>query len=818
MPNGGFECMTKLISIGDVIDTIRINNVTTDQIGSSVQQSAAADPNQTQAPKQDIKTQFELLMDLYCNIDDNNPRKNSPIITDIDAVIPESELKNIDTFIYKYKTGKGAYGLTEGNNQAMFESQFGGSLRQAQEGIELSAESEITLPLKEEVAPVSEYAPGDMRRRYYMQFAYFLHILNILKNIFAEKNQTLVTIEIPGTPSEKYKASNGLCQASYNSISVDPNVALIRNSKATLFTSVGDVKGFLPEVYKTEYLMTKKGEMEEYLYENTNFGLIKNVYLNIGCIVDTYKKQSAANNGNVYLGELIDELLTKISFSLGSINDFGKVVLNNKAIVIDKHYTELTSDSLYDSKFKINISGNNSIVRQHKIQSKIFPSQATMMAIAAQDRENVASLQSSTYNYLNKGLKDRLFISSTDSKSEKDKKEDSVQYYRNLYENIISLIFYVNSYVIPNQSINPQYYLSNVNAMNTYLNTLLVQIERGTDYKAVVPISVEMTIDGLSGFTIGQIFTVNKDVLPKDYESKSVGFIVTGISNEVNTHSWTTTIASQMCLLDQDKRQEQSLRNSQAVMGAVEEAIGSKKAQNNTACIYFNILAAITMDCLLNRYQIESPSGVVKIRNASDPLYTKAAIQEFANGLFDFNYVLKEINSAYLKAFPNPKKAKFYDNFYYRSDDLNNPVILAKVISQISLYEGMSSVSSEAVKVFNDEFYKVITGINTYVVNPDPTISISRASSLKKIVWYPVFTKFFNGVENFWKVVTLERNPFDEENILNSREFIYKSAELRNLNISIIDVKKAIDSNTGLFRGPVSSFLVSGYQYTTPSF
>jgi hypothetical protein len=812
MPNGGFECMTKLISIGDVIDTIRINNVTTDAIGSSVQQSEPANPNetnanQTQSPKEDIKTQFELLMDLYCNIDENNPRTNNPIITEIDNAIPQSEVSNIDYFIYKYNINKGTYRLTEGAdaaNQAMFESLFVGSMREELSNDTVTPEAETTPPTADQTAPVSEYVPGDLRRKYYMQFSYFLHILNILKNIFTEKQQTLVTIEIPGAPKDA-KLSNGLCQASYNSISIDPNTAMIRNPKAALFTSKDTIEGFLPEIYKTEYGEANKAEMEEYLYENTNFGLIKNVYLNIGCIVDTYKKQSVANNGNVYLGELIDELLTKISFSLGSINDFGKIVLNNKVVIIDKHYTEISSDSLYDSKFKINISGNNSIVRSHKIQSKIFPSQATMMAIAAQDRENVASLQSSTYNYLNKGLKDRLFVSSTDSKSEKDNSKETTEYYKKLYDNILSLIYYVNNYVIPNQSINPQYYFSNVNAMNSYLNTLLVQIERGTDYKAVVPISVEMTIDGLSGFTIGQIFTVNKDVLPRDYENKSVGFIVTGISNDVNTHSWTTTITSQMCLLDQDKRQESSKNKADAVLRGLQGRVNANKAANYNSIRYYNILAALVIDVLRGGFSVVDINGNIEKQNIT--FYTIAATQTYTPGVVSFENLIGEFTNNYLLLYPKTSIEELTDVPTTKEGQVEANITVKYFSDRVEYY----APEYIAIKYVKTDSIGFVTASNTdfrysNLKNKDLLKSIIDQISYYKTGMVPEIKRLFDS--EFERVLgDFESNNYrvlGQENIIRELRTKEDAIDFRILDI------KSVDDKTGFIKTPIQ--LYEGYQ------
>jgi hypothetical protein len=841
MPNGAYECTTVLISIGDTIDTIRMN----DTIGVSVgprdvvklENPNVDDQSLDTVDYSEIKSQFELLMDEYCTLSDDNPRSNSQNITAIDSTIRDVDKTYIDPFIYKYKSGfsvspSNAYLSTEeaarkglqenisywedpykvNNNANNTETSLGGK------PIGINKE-------EQQAAPVSQDNPGDKRSYYYIQFAYLLHILNVFKNVFASKEQTLVDIEIPGDPLKPDSISNGLCQASYNSISIDPNVAIIRNSRANLFTDVEGNKAFRPEIFKTETqavsgIVTADYNLKEYLYGNTNFGQIGNIYINIKEIVSIYKQESISNRGYVYLGKVINEVLSRAAFSLGSINDFDKFVRNNKIVIIDKHYTELPEDSSYNSKFKINVSGNNSIVRNHKIESKIFPSQATMIAIAAQDRENVSAIQTSTYNYLNKGLKDRLFVSINNAKV--DTQVSEIVAKRKKLSSILLLIQYVNSYVIVNKSIGV-YYNSNIVAMNGYLNTLLVEMEGGTDYKAVVPISVNLTIDGLSGLTIGEIFTVDKKVLPRDYESKHIGFIVTGITNDILTNGWTTELSSQMCILDQEEKQILSKIKGEEVLKDILEEAENKKTENRTAIIYYNILAALVMDCLLNRYKIETPSGVVSIRNAADPLYTKIAIGEFSNGLVDFDYVFKDFSSAYLRAFP----LAAYDanrKIDYRRDNMNNPIVLTKVISEMSLYKAMGSVNSEVGMAFNNEANKVISGIQTYIINPDPTISVSKASTLDKLIWYPVFTRAGeaaattgNVIGSIWEWV--KGNGFNyDSNILNDRNFIYKRNETVNTTIYKIDVDRAIDVNTGLLKGPITSFFISGYQYTTPSY
>ena len=76
----------------------------------------------------------------------------------------------------------------------------------------------------------------------------------------------------------------------------------------------------------------------------------------------------------------------------------------------------------------------------YKIESKIFPSQATMIAIAAQDRQNIASIQTSTYNYLNEGLVDRLFGDITNERG--GTLQDDVVNKKNMINSILILIQY----------------------------------------------------------------------------------------------------------------------------------------------------------------------------------------------------------------------------------------------------------------------------------------------------------------------------------------------------------------------------------------
>jgi hypothetical protein len=352
--------------------------------------------------------------------------------------------------------------------------------------------------------------------------------------------------------------------------------------------------------------------------------------------------------------------------------------------------------------------------------------------------------------------------------------------------------------------------------MNTYLNTLLVQIERGTDYKAIVPISVEMTVDGLSGFTIGQIFTVNKDVLPRDYENKSVGFIVTGISNDVNTHSWTTTITSQLCLLDQDKRQEESLRNVDAILGELQTAISQNKADNLNSIAYYKVLAALYIDVLRQNIfikDIEGNVGFKKDKYGSDRiLYSKAAVQEVGGIGITFDSLISEFNNTYRRLYPSSTRTTITERTSVNNEnrtttttretdtetarivDVYKNGILENIIKNMVYYTDMKN--SDIKSVFDSEMSKVRNGYETNATPPDYT---------------RVFDTGFRVLDYIELAIKNPNTALRAPQELGATFTATYFNAIISTTFNLINSQKAIDSETGAYIS--STPLIAGYPY-----
>ncbi len=80
----------------------------------------------------------------------------------------------------------------------------------------------------------------------------------------------------------------------------------------------------------------------------------------------------------------------------------------------------------------------------------------------------------------------------------------------------------------------------------------------------IPPTKLSLTMDGIGGIIIGNIFQIPEENLPEGYKGKNkvgrkIGYIVTGIGHKISITDWTTTIDAQTIILsEQDKRKDYS--------------------------------------------------------------------------------------------------------------------------------------------------------------------------------------------------------------------------------------------------------------------
>ncbi len=543
MPNGGFQCSTTLISRGETIETLKVSTNSNSVTFPTVPNTFSV----TEVPAFAYSSFEKIFLNIIGHVN-------------------ESEFAQIGVAGIGTLTGElFIAGSNTTDQQALRD--------QADEVWDLIVEKLKKGIFKEAVGSFNNYvfnnintfdltanqcvvklADGKTEGTYieYISMDAFIAIINEIFIPYNTQNTTskVAYIVLPNiTP----------CLASEDSVSIDPTTCLIKNSLASFITDQTD--GFNPYVFSESNTAklspgenSDVGTLPEFLTSGTtNIGQIGNIYISIEKIIDIYRSKAGESDG-VDILDLLQDVLDACSFALGSINDFKLHSSKNIIQIIDVKYFE---NAKPDSKFKFDLIGLKSICRDVKINSRIFAEQSTMIGIAAGDSNsgNLGDIYASTQTYFNTGLKDRLIKTSYNNTNVTIK-----DYHKSIYDNTVKVLTsYVNRNVLGvvagtgTDKITRVPQSQEITNAGSLLKTILYQLNgKDVDFKALIPFELEITLDGIGGLVIGQIFTIDKSILPKDYYNKNLGFIITGISHTLQNNDWVTNVKTQICLLDNE--------------------------------------------------------------------------------------------------------------------------------------------------------------------------------------------------------------------------------------------------------------------------
>ena len=608
LPNGGFECTTVIISHGNAINEIKASSNPFTILGSKTVNeaglTATLDPILSRGVvEQPVLSNFEKIFlnlkayknqseiydptgEFYVKFDNtilppNNADRLTAsqqiqgyVIKTVDEEIRPKiqEYSNKSPFLYLSDYKIKTYSYTIGGSYPFYTYSW--------------------------VKPTNGSSNGNG-----FEYIQFNELFEILEVFFVPKDSTgKAIIKLVEPNAGRYAA----CE---DTVSIDPTICLINNPYAEFLVNGKNIynrEGFVPRCYLPANVsltsnisaswdfytdvMESVTSIGNRTAKNDNDPVLKlelgNVYVNIDCILETYR--SLITSDGVSIVDFLNALLEKISFALGGINDFKLFNSGNKLRVIDTKYLEISSDpdGAYSSKYKFDLIGLKSVCRDVKINSRVFSEQASMIAIAAANAgrtnntlANLGDLYTSTQQHLNFGLRDRLireaYVTNPKDAVGGGGIPPGLEPYYDLYWNTIApLEKYLQRKVIGSGSLADStekiIIPTQEEVQNAYslLNSHLMQLNgKDLDYKAIIPFELEITLDGIFGFNIGEVYTIDDSVLPEVYtgtkgQDRKVGFILTGVQHDLQNNDWTTTLKGQMCLLDNDKI-ENSLRKKE---------------------------------------------------------------------------------------------------------------------------------------------------------------------------------------------------------------------------------------------------------------
>jgi hypothetical protein len=431
--------------------------------------------------------------------------------------------------------------------------------------------------------------------------------LGTLLQFFQEKLMYQIKVGSNYSPMLKfdYDEQTNLMYVNNLQVSIDPNVCVV-NRILTIGSPPLDYS-FAPNAEPFEGSLLESG-----------YGQVMNIYVSMKWILLKLDELKDASNNKVVLIDLLNNMLSAINSALGGTNSLEATIddTNNTVIIRDMNplpntksvieklngagksipdkyayfdlYGYSTAEHPVDpSIYKDNNKnlGHASFIKDFNFTTEISPELSTMLTIGATANSTVVGENSTAFSKFNIGLKDRfkeeigylppptsiggfsivsnityltddiLKIYEAGQEQEALIKSLSIKYVEskialdnyliNLSKGIYNgdaetykdaLTNYINFLNQLKQAIAVKLSIKN----NKPLSSILPSFAPGTGF---IPFNMSLTMDGLSGMKIYSKFFVDTRYLPTNYPDNAE-FLIKNIEHKIENNKWFTTIES----------------------------------------------------------------------------------------------------------------------------------------------------------------------------------------------------------------------------------------------------------------------------------
>jgi len=282
--------------------------------------------------------------------------------------------------------------------------------------------------------------------------------------------------------------------------------------------------------------------------ENGNIKLF-NIFVNLDMVLDIMDIQSnLRSDKKIFLLPLLNEVLDRISASLGGINSLRTAIdeKNHVLRVVDEHNIDnLKYNS--DKLVTIPVFGKKSIAYDYSYASQISPGIATQIVIASQAINNegagngggIKSIPEEimTYSLFNGNVTDRfnsIYNKPIDYNDDTDNIDKWNGRYQNLFDHLCKIYSLNLSARTPDIS---------VDLTKAYIDRQQISknFDPNKNATKVMPITLTIKLDGLSGIRPYSAFKIPNNRLPKRYRNR-IAFIVYSINHIFENNRWITEL------------------------------------------------------------------------------------------------------------------------------------------------------------------------------------------------------------------------------------------------------------------------------------
>ena len=569
-PDGGFNCSTELISMGEVLDSLKIP-------GINFSTYSINDNDELKEQKLYQSTLGRLLKDLNNVILEvenqekakNEDYQNSSNIKDSGILPQDRSQKNQIETLQEFTTSN------ENLTKALEESIDEFIIRKDQ------VIFDSTQSVKSEKSKIQT-------KEGFVRWDGLAALINNYVIPTNEKGHKPITIETTIVPSDIDTESDPdpLLYCSYEDVNnqimdvscdaktcilphqflqfENDEVALTLNGRINRFWYSGwDQLDEFAEAFTAESAPDDNSLDDYIISEEISKRRIGSIFIGIDFLNDVFKS-TFLNNENATLGDFLKNIWKKIN---------EQCPMHNFVLRVDQEYTNAIQvidlpistndlkDLVYEDLFEFNVHSNDTIVREFKYDTQIPDALKATIAINAQSGATADDLDSVTFAAFNRSIKSRL-----SSLSEKFS-DNEANNYKKLYkikiekeERLIELKKIIDEYsrlffnfLDKKEDDDLESIYGNIKSIIKEAQSLELYLEQSTSgylkNQSIIPINLTLSIDGISGIVIGNVFRVDPSRLPRAYRQRRVGFVALGEEQNITSgQDWTTNIRGQLIL------------------------------------------------------------------------------------------------------------------------------------------------------------------------------------------------------------------------------------------------------------------------------
>ena len=284
---------------------------------------------------------------------------------------------------------------------------------------------------------------------------------------------------------------------------------------------------------------------------------IANIYLNCA-MVSRVLGEKQDEEGNISLYEVLSTICSELNLALGSVNNLETVIEEeiNSIKIIDASYQPVVEKESAELQLYGYNGDKSNFVYSFDLKTEITNDFATMVSIGSTAGGYAKGMENTMFSKWNKGLIDIFkenYTSPKQTSTKEDKDPPNLTYASEFWLKLYAPYGLTFPQDIENDvgtpdacAISPEIIDKNLVLVPEFYRYCQYKIQQKEEKYAsptngFIPISLGITLEGISGIKIYNYVKVNTEFLPSNYPD-SLKFIIKGVNHKISSNNWETSL------------------------------------------------------------------------------------------------------------------------------------------------------------------------------------------------------------------------------------------------------------------------------------